>query len=117
MMDYLYFVTNFITGIGFFGVSFLFSLFVKRVEINSNTRVLDKDSSRKLWVMISKRSYLFSLMSAVFLCCGLGHLVEAVSPWAVDSIHMIVVHTCNASLGIALCLELTRSIFKNGKKD
>lgn len=101
----LHLISNLTSGLGFFGVSFFFNMFVHRVKLNV-TNINKTEDERKAWISVNKYNYIFSLISAVFLFCGLGHIVEAFAPWSPHVYHMEIVHACTAMLGLFLVTAL-----------
>lgn len=106
-LQLIHFLSNIVSGLSFFGVALAFSVFIDRIKLR-----LDNDKNKEFWVQINQMSYLFSIISMVFLFCGLGHLVEAFTPWTTFYGYVIIVHCCTASFGSILILLLVRALSK-----
>lgn len=104
----IYFLTNLISGIGFWLVSFFFSVFIDRIQLNI---LSDEIPDKKLWLRLNRYNSLFTVISAVFFFCGLGHVVESFRPWANDFGYMIVIHCCTTFTGLILVLLLYHSLY------
>lgn len=106
----LHMISNILAGFAFFGVSYYFLLFTithnKRFKEN---KYFDVESAV---ILLKKNSYLILNISAVFWFCGLGHILEAFSPWMTNSNFIVVEHWINAFFGVLLCFNLSRLFSK-----
>lgn len=107
----LHMTSNIISGIAFWGVSYCFSVFIDRMQLK-----LKQDDEERMWLQISKYSSIFSVISAVFFFCGLGHLVEAFVPWTKDFRFIMIVHSSTAGLAGMLIYLLYKNLFLSNEK-
>ena len=82
MTEDLYFIhtiSNIISGISFFGVSYVMFLFVDKIKEQLLLYKNGNNLAFEIWKLLKQNESIFIILSIVFCFCGLGHLLEAFS--------------------------------------